>query len=40
MEEISYTACDGTEGLVINAEYVKEQLGELVQDEDLSRFIL
>ncbi len=40
MEEISYTASDGGEKLVIDEEYVKKQLGELAQDEDLTRFIL
>lgn len=40
MEEISFTASDGGDKLVIDAEYVKTQLGELAQDEDLTRFIL
>lgn len=40
MEEISYTACDASDKLVIDADYVKKQLGELAQDEDLTRFIL
>jgi len=40
MEEISYSASDGGEKLIINEEYVKQQLGELAQDEDLTRFIL
>jgi len=40
MEEISYTACDAEDKLIIDADYVKEQLGELAQDEDLTRFIL
>ncbi|BAJ00244.1 ATP-dependent protease ATPase subunit HslU [Shewanella violacea] len=41
MEELSYGASDksGTES-VIDAKYVKDHLDELVQDEDLSRFIL
>lgn len=40
MEEISYSASDDGEKLIIDEEYVKRQLGELVQDEDLTRFIL
>jgi ATP-dependent HslUV protease ATP-binding subunit HslU len=40
MEEISYTASDAGEKLLIDADYVKQQLGELAQDEDLTRFIL
>ena len=44
LEEISYTAAHVAEGdhnkLVIDASYVDSQLGELAQDEDLSRFIL
>jgi ATP-dependent HslUV protease ATP-binding subunit HslU len=40
MEEISYTASDGSEKLVVDSEYVNKQLGELAQDEDLTRFIL
>lgn len=40
MEEISYTASDAGDKLLIDAEYVKKQLGELAQDEDLTRFIL
>ncbi len=40
MEEISYTACDSSEKLVIDADYVTQQLGDLAQDEDLTRFIL
>ncbi len=41
MDEISFEATDKS-GLkmVIDAEYVKERLGEFVEDEDLSRFIL
>ena len=38
---ISYDAPDRAgEKLVIDAAYVDEQLGKLVQDEDLSRYIL
>jgi len=40
MEEMSFTASDGGDKLLIDADYVKEQLGELAQDEDLTRFIL
>jgi len=40
MEEISYSASDPGEKLVIDSEYVDKQLGELAQDEDLTRFIL
>ena len=40
LEEISYTASDAGDKLLINADYVKKQLGELAQDEDLTRFIL
>jgi len=40
MEEISYTACDSDQKLTVDAAYVVEQLGDLAQDEDLTRFIL
>ena len=40
MEDISFTASDSDEKLVIDSAYVKAQLGELAQDEDLTRFIL
>ncbi|MFV0450323.1 MAG: HslU--HslV peptidase ATPase subunit [Vibrio sp.] len=41
MDEISFDATDKAgSSLVINADYVKSKLGELVADEDLSRFIL
>ena len=41
MDEISFEATDkaGSE-MVIDADYVKGKLGEFVDDEDLSRFIL
>ncbi len=41
MDEISFDATDkaGTK-LVIDAEYVKAKLGDTIEDEDLSRFIL
>ena len=41
MEEISYDASEKSgEKFSIDAAYVSERLGEFVQDEDLSRFIL
>jgi ATP-dependent HslUV protease ATP-binding subunit HslU len=42
LEEISYSASDMPEGQVveITAQYVDDQLGEVSQDEDLSRYIL
>jgi ATP-dependent HslUV protease ATP-binding subunit HslU len=40
MEEISFDAADSHEKLTIDSAYVKKQLGELAQDEDLTRFIL
>ncbi len=41
MDEISFDATDKAGStLTIDAAYVKSKLGELVDDEDLSRFIL
>ncbi|KEQ19518.1 HslU--HslV peptidase ATPase subunit [Endozoicomonas numazuensis] len=45
LEEVSYSAADlslehSESPLLIDAAYVNEHLGELVQDEDLSRYIL
>ena len=41
MEEISYTASDRDgEALVIDAEYVKDKVGSLTKNADLSKFIL
>ena len=44
LEDVSYNASDvaigGNNELVVDAEYVDRQLGELARDEDLSRFIL
>ena len=41
LETVSYEAADrGGQETVIDASYVDEHLGELVQDEDLSRYIL
>ncbi len=41
MDEISFDATDKSGSkLTIDAEYVNQRLGEFVEDEDLSRFIL
>ncbi len=41
LDEISFTATDrGGEKIVINSEYIKNNLGELAKDTDLSKFIL
>ena len=41
MEDISYDASDNPgQTISIDAAYVERYLGELVEDEDLSRFIL
>ena len=41
LDSISYEASDKSgEKLSVDAEYVNKQLGELAQDEDLSRYIL
>jgi len=41
LDEISFTATDrGGEKILINADYVKKNLGNLVKDTDLSKFIL
>lgn len=41
MEELSFDATEKSgEKIVIDAAYVTARLGELVEDEDLSRFIL
>ena len=41
LEVISYEAADrGGETVVVDADYVDRHLGELLQDEDLSRYIL
>lgn len=40
LEEISFSASDSNDKLIINADYVEKQLGDLSQDEDLTRFIL
>ena len=41
LDDISFTATDrGGEKISINSDYVKKNLGELVKDTDLSKFIL
>jgi len=41
LDDISFTATDKSgEKIIINSEYVKKNLGELVKDTDLSKFIL
>ena len=41
LETISFEACDKSgESLSIDGQYVDDQLGELAEDEDLSRYIL
>tara|TARA_Y100001970_G_scaffold284254_1_gene401231 strand:- start:990 stop:2354 length:1365 start_codon:yes stop_codon:yes gene_type:complete len=41
LDEISFTATDrGGEKITINAKYVKDNLGDIVKDTDLSKFIL
>ena len=41
LEDISYNASDiGPKDININTEYVEKNLGELVKDTDLSKFIL
>ena len=43
LEDASFNACDDSlkdASLLIDASYVDKQLGELSQDDDLSRFIL
>ena len=42
LESISFAASDTADGqaIVVDADYVNEHLGELVQNEDLSRYIL
>ncbi|MCK0165053.1 ATP-dependent protease ATPase subunit HslU [Marinobacter sp. S6332] len=41
LESLSFDAGDGvTEGFEVTAEYVNEKLGDLSEDEDLSRYIL
>ncbi len=40
LEEVSFEASDNAATIVIDAAYVDKHLGELAQNEDLSRFIL
>ena len=41
LDEISFTATDRSgEKIVIDSDYVKKNLGQLVKDNDLSKFIL
>jgi len=40
LDDISFEASDLTEKQTIDADYVNKQLGDLVEDEDLTRFIL
>ncbi|GAA0205375.1 ATP-dependent protease ATPase subunit HslU [Kangiella japonica] len=40
LDEVSFDASENNEPLVIDADYVKKQLSDLADDEDLSRFIL
>ena len=41
LDEISFTATDRSgEKIIINSDYIKKNIGELVKDNDLSKFIL
>jgi ATP-dependent HslUV protease ATP-binding subunit HslU len=40
LEEISFNAAEPADPITIDADYVDQQLADLVEDEDLSRFIL
>ena len=41
LDEISFTATDRTgEKITIDSDYIKKNIGELVKDTDLSKFIL
>ena len=41
LDEISFTATDRSgEKIVVDSDYIKKNLGELVKDTDLSKFIL
>jgi ATP-dependent HslUV protease ATP-binding subunit HslU len=41
VETLSFEAADrGGQSVLVDAAYVDEQLGELLKDEDLSRYIL
>jgi len=41
LDDISFTATDRSgEKIIINSDYIKKNLGNLVKDTDLSKFIL
>ena len=41
LDEISFTATDKAgEKIIVDSKYIKENIGELVKDTDLSKFIL
>ena len=40
VEEISFTASDRSGPVSVDGAYVREKVGKLAQDADLSRFIL
>ena len=41
LDDISFSATDrGGEKIIVNKDYVKKNLGELVKDTDLTKFIL
>ena len=41
LDEISFTASDKAgQKIAVNADYVRKNLGDLVKDTDLSKFIL
>ena len=41
LDDISFTATDRAgEKIIINSEYINKNLGDLVKDTDLSKFIL
>ena len=41
LEEISFNASDKSgEKIIVNEDYIKKHLGDLVKDTDLSKFIL
>jgi ATP-dependent HslUV protease ATP-binding subunit HslU len=41
LDELSFDACErGQERFVVSAEYVRDQLRNIAEDQDLSRFIL
>ena len=41
LDEISFTATDRSgEKIIVDSKYIKDNIGELVKDTDLSKFIL